>query len=274
MMLGMRKMGIMTRNTTTEAFFLDTYSAIGAYSWNQLSGSATNCIRLREDGGSTESNFGFSSRFLDTTAVTAFLSGAGGHGVTWFDQKNSNDLAQASAVPQPGYTTTGYQFTSGNGDFLSKSGLTFDLAIGQAWTIACWADFGATPVSTESLIRSTGAGNDLLQMQITSGRKLNSLIRDSVNPIKNVTSTTSLPADTVMAYLIIEHTAASADIVVNFNGSSETMSNAVPAGANDITFLAIPHSGSIFHTMKYKTFVFGNSLMDAAEKALFIGLES
>ena len=74
----------------------------GAWSLRKISNSATNCMRIREDGGNTETDIGFSGDNLDTAAIASHCGANNGYVVTWYDQSgNGNNLTQASTARQP-----------------------------------------------------------------------------------------------------------------------------------------------------------------------------
>ena len=89
---------------------LDLYpSAAAAYSVRLLrsaySGSA---IRVRRSSDNTESDIGFTSGNLDTTALTTFCSGTNGFVTTWYDQSgNARNVTQTTAANQPQIVSSG-----------------------------------------------------------------------------------------------------------------------------------------------------------------------
>lgn len=90
---------------------LDGLSNIAiAYSTRRLLTSyAGNLIRLRRDSDNGESDFGYDANGdLDIAAVAAWLGGATGYIVTWYDQSgNGVNATQGVAASQPRYDATG-----------------------------------------------------------------------------------------------------------------------------------------------------------------------
>ena len=58
------------------------------------------CIRVRESGGDTETDIGFSSGDLDETALAAHCGANDGYVRTWFDQAGTADMQQATKTSQ------------------------------------------------------------------------------------------------------------------------------------------------------------------------------
>ena len=88
---------------------LDTYTGASAgYSVRRLSGSYTGaCMRVREDGGNTETDIGFDSNGdLDTAAIASHCGANNGFVRYWYDQSTAggtgsgNDAGQATASEQ------------------------------------------------------------------------------------------------------------------------------------------------------------------------------
>ena len=87
------------------SLLLDTYSgAAAAYSLRKLSTSYSgSAIRIREDGGGSQTDIGFDSNGdLDTNAIAAWCGPNNGFVVTWYDQSgNGNDISQTAVGNQP-----------------------------------------------------------------------------------------------------------------------------------------------------------------------------
>lgn len=83
-------------------YFLDTYSgATLAFSFRQLSGSITNCIEVTNDSG-TAQDIGFSSGYLDTSAIATHCGSGSGRISKWYDQSGNGDNAvQTSTSSMP-----------------------------------------------------------------------------------------------------------------------------------------------------------------------------
>jgi len=84
---------------------LDTYTgASAAYSVRLLRTAYTgSCMRVREDGGNTETDIGFNgSGNLDTAAIASHCGSNNGFIRYWYDQSgNANDAGQATSGSQP-----------------------------------------------------------------------------------------------------------------------------------------------------------------------------
>lgn len=103
---------------------LDLYpNAAAAYSLRKLraaySGAA---VRVRESGGNTEADIGFTSAGeLDTAALLAHCGANDGFVTTWYDQSLTNDATQTTASNQPKIVSAGSLVTE-NG----KAAIQFD----------------------------------------------------------------------------------------------------------------------------------------------------
>ena len=81
-------------------YFLDTYSGSTlAFSFRQLSGSATNCIEVTNDGG-TALDIGFVSGYLDTAAIATHCTTGSGRISKWYDQSGNNRNATQTSTSQ------------------------------------------------------------------------------------------------------------------------------------------------------------------------------
>ncbi len=103
---------------------LDTYTGASvAYSVRKLrTAYAGPCLRVRESGGNTETDIGFSGNNLDTASLAVFCAGVDGFVTKWYDQSgNANDAAQATAANQPKIVSAGSVLTIN-----SKPALLFD----------------------------------------------------------------------------------------------------------------------------------------------------
>lgn len=106
---------------------LDGISNIeAAYSVRRLLTSyAGNLVRLRRDSDNAESNFGYDvNGNLDKAAITTWLAGANGFGVTFYDQSgNGRDAVQATAVNQAQINIAAIPyFESASGDYFNWTG--------------------------------------------------------------------------------------------------------------------------------------------------------
>lgn len=98
----------------TPALLLDLYpNAAFAYGMRKLrTAYAGSAVRLREDNGDTEQDFGFVGEDLDTTSIESFRTSSGATDlfiVTWYDQAGTNNLnvTQSTAATQPLYSASG-----------------------------------------------------------------------------------------------------------------------------------------------------------------------
>tara|TARA_Y100000033_G_scaffold38148_1_gene37343 strand:- start:2935 stop:4620 length:1686 start_codon:yes stop_codon:yes gene_type:complete len=94
-----------SRQSGGSNLLLDDYSgAVVAFSLRKLSTSYSGAaIRVREEGGNTESDINFDSNGdLDLASLSSFCNGSVGRVVTWYDQSsNGNDATQSAAGNQP-----------------------------------------------------------------------------------------------------------------------------------------------------------------------------
>ena len=90
-------------STSVSSYLLDTYGdASTALSFRKISSTATLCVRVRESGGNTEQDFGFSGDNVDEAAILSFCGSNSGHVVKWYDQSgNGRDMIQAISTKQP-----------------------------------------------------------------------------------------------------------------------------------------------------------------------------
>lgn len=85
-----------------------TAAPVAAYSTRKLrTAYAGPCMKVRRASDNTTQDIGFSAGSLDTTALLAFVGAGDGFIDTWYDQQNSNDLAQATAGLQPLIVSSG-----------------------------------------------------------------------------------------------------------------------------------------------------------------------
>lgn len=93
---------------------LDTYpGAAAAYSVRLLRSTYTgSAIRVRRSSDNAESDIGFSSGNLDTSALTSFCGAGNGFVTTWYDQSgNSQNVTQSTAANQPQIVSGGSVLT-------------------------------------------------------------------------------------------------------------------------------------------------------------------
>lgn len=94
---------------------LDNYPATAAYSLQKLRDAQTNAIRVRETGGNTESDIGFSGNNLNASSLTTFTGSNSGEMRTWYDQSgNGNNVEQTTSGKQPQIVNAGAIETDGN----------------------------------------------------------------------------------------------------------------------------------------------------------------
>jgi hypothetical protein len=102
--------GIVGSQIQSFVGLLDTYpNAAAAYSVRLLRTAYTgSAIRVRRSSDNSESDIGFSSGNLDTTALTTFCSGTNGFVTTWYDQSgNGRNATQTTAANQPQIVSSG-----------------------------------------------------------------------------------------------------------------------------------------------------------------------
>lgn len=89
-------------------YFLDTYTGASlAFSFRQLSSSATNCIDVVNDVGAVQT-IGFSSGYLDTSAISSHCGVGLGFISKWYDQSGNNRHAsQSSSARRPQIYSSG-----------------------------------------------------------------------------------------------------------------------------------------------------------------------
>jgi hypothetical protein len=101
------------RHRASAAFvgLLDTYTgALAAYSFRKLrTAYAGSAVRIRESGGNTEADIGFTSGGdFNAAAAASHIGGGSGFIVTWYDQSgNGDDLTQTTSSQQPLYVASG-----------------------------------------------------------------------------------------------------------------------------------------------------------------------
>jgi hypothetical protein len=94
----------MERSVVTNLLLDDYPGAEAAYSLRKLDRNYTgDAIRIREDGGNTETDIGFTTGGdLDTAAIASHCGANNGYVTTWYDQSgNGNDATQATTSNQP-----------------------------------------------------------------------------------------------------------------------------------------------------------------------------
>lgn len=120
-------------------------------------------IRVRESGGNTEQDFGFTaSGDLDTSAIKIFVGANDGFVVTWFDQIGSKNMSQATSTAQPAIILAGVVQRQGTNNMPS---LYFDG--GDYFT----ASFTLAQPSTHFIVGKNGGTNDKHFVDGTSGNR-------------------------------------------------------------------------------------------------------
>ena len=79
-----------------------TNSLVAFYSLRQLDGYTGNCIEVQRSSDLVKQEIGFSSGYLDTTALSAFVGVGDGHITKWFNQ--TEGTATLEADPRFGFT--------------------------------------------------------------------------------------------------------------------------------------------------------------------------
>lgn len=139
-------------------------SSESAYSLRQLSGSVTNCIRVRRSSDNTEQDIGFSSNVLDTSSLTSFVGANDGFITKWYDQSgNSVDAAQTTAANQPKIVSSGSVITEGGKPAISFDGSDDYLALSSTLSLSTLHSIFAvaqTNDTTAVLIGSTSPNSN------------------------------------------------------------------------------------------------------------------
>jgi hypothetical protein len=94
----------MEHQFVTDLLLEDYPGAAAAYSVRKIRSAYTgDAMRIREDGGNTETDIGFDSNGdLDTAAIATHCGSANGYVVTWYDQSgNANNATQSTTTQQP-----------------------------------------------------------------------------------------------------------------------------------------------------------------------------
>lgn len=100
--------------SVTTLGLLDAYpGAAAAYSVRKLRNAYTgSAIRVRRSSDNAESDIGFSSGNLDTSALTTFCGAGDGFVTTWYDQSgNGYNATQSTAANQPQIVSSGSVLT-------------------------------------------------------------------------------------------------------------------------------------------------------------------
>lgn len=108
-MSGILNLTFTLKPSSAVSYLLDTYTgSSAAWSVRQLKSGVTNCIRIRRSSDNTEQDIGFSSGYLDTSAISSFVGSNSAYVVTWYDQSgNANNWGQATASKQPRIVNAG-----------------------------------------------------------------------------------------------------------------------------------------------------------------------
>ena len=217
------------------AFLLDTYTgASAAYSVRRLNSSYTGaCMRVREDGGNTETDIGFDSNGdLDTAAIASHCGANNGYVRYWYDQSTAggtgsgDDAGQATAASQPQIydgamiTENGKPAVKCTGGQL-PTGMTAGSITGDFYFLHVWTYDGNAP-SARTMYFGTGAH------QLVSS----TTVRYQIGGNRNFTVPTMSVNDQILSSL---------------HRSSSTMAYAHQGSAissvSDSTALALTHVG-------------------------------
>lgn len=90
-------------------------SLLAGYTTRRIKSGQLNPIRVRESGGSAESDIGFSGVGLNQTMLESFCSGVNGFITTMYDVQETNDVTQAVAANQPQIVSAGSMLANTNG---------------------------------------------------------------------------------------------------------------------------------------------------------------
>lgn len=194
-----------------------------------------NVVRLREDGGNTESDFStITGGGLNLIAITAFKGGANLFVVKLYDQTgNGNDLSQTTAAFQPAFLLSGLgtlPIISGNGSYKMSTSTT--PTINQALTVSAVA------------MSSVGIRNSISGTADDTGFQVGFDLTGANTPFIFAGSTaTGAGNDNLWHALQYVTDGASSD--VNIDGTVNT-GNAGPAGASGNIWFMVEASGGNF----------------------------
>ena len=158
--------GVAVNTTAFSTGLLDTYgSAAAAYSVRRLSSSYTGaCMRVREDGGNTETDIGFNSAGnLDVLAIRDHCGSNSGFIRYWYDQSgNAVDAGQATEVNQPQIYNGTAVITENGKPAVEFDGTNDNLDVGSSITISTsdYQHFGVYRIDNSNTSNFVGVVRD------------------------------------------------------------------------------------------------------------------
>jgi hypothetical protein len=128
-------------------------------------------VRLRRDSDDAESDFGYDSDGnLDTAAISAWLGGSDGYGVTFYDQAGDDDVTQSTKAAQSLYVASmqnghpGFRF-DGNSDYM-QGAFTNGGALSQPFNVFAAAKLDAAAVNDGNYHTITGGDDDSNRLNV------------------------------------------------------------------------------------------------------------
>lgn len=222
---------LMGQGGTAARMPLDGTTPAAAYSMRRLLTAYTGAlVRLRRDSDNAESDFGYAATGeIDAAAVAAWLGGANGFVVTWYDQSgNGYDVTQATTTAQPTYAAAGINskpaLTLGGAAYLKRAA---GVPAGTAGGIFVAHRHPATS-QWSCLISSDDEANGsyYIEAYISNGRTLR--FRQRANDTNDVVDTST--AMTVNTNYVTSFLSDGAAYVLRTNGADEALT--VSAGVN------------------------------------------
>ena len=105
-----------------------------AYALRKINADYTgDCVRIREDGGDTETDIGFDANdAMDASAISSHIGANNGYKVSWYDQgSNSHTVSALADANEPLYSASDSNFNSkpvftwdGSNDYLFKAAVS------------------------------------------------------------------------------------------------------------------------------------------------------
>ncbi len=194
-------------------------NAAAAYSLRKLRAAYGGAaVRVRESGGNTEADIGFTSAGeLDTTALLAHCGANDGFVTVWYDQSLSNDATQTTAANQPKIVNAGSLVTENGKAAVGFDGtddvLTLPASIGTPFTGQGKAisSFSVSSIvsGNKTLWSITGTGNDDYYFASHDGSRFKFFARGNGGTLKSSTSSNTFGAGQYLKSDILPEEAAS-----------------------------------------------------------------
>lgn len=151
--------------TSAPSLLLDLYpSAAAAYSVRKLRTAYTgSAIRVRRSSDNAESDIGFSSGNLDTSALTSFCGSGNGFVTTWYDQSgNSLNAVQTTAANQPQIVSSGSVINVNGKPSLRFDGTNDEFSLSSTITTSIYSNF--------VVLKKTGTGTIVIPSGLANGQ--------------------------------------------------------------------------------------------------------